>query len=186
MPGLTTSHFLKAGSHGVYKIMSKIYLIGGLSGTGKSTIYHELIRRGYNAVEADDELAYFAHPETRQPVDEKTELWLWDEDKFLEAIKRGSDNEPIFVCGGATNEKDFERHFDKIFTLYINDEVLKHRIATRTNNDYGREPKELEKLLEWNKGAIDYAKKRGATLIDATRPLNEVVDEILRYVKEDK
>ena len=43
------------------------YLIDGLSGTGKSTIFEELIRRGYHAISSDRAWAYSADPETGLP-----------------------------------------------------------------------------------------------------------------------
>ncbi len=159
----------------------KVYCIGGGSGTGKTTVCEELKRRGYQVVDADEELAFFADPKTRLPVNEKTTHWLWDKEEFLAAIQKGQ-NEPVFVCGGATNQDEFKDHFEKMFTLHVDDAVLKHRLLTRTNNDFGKDPKDLAQQLEWNKNAITYAKQRGTTLIDATRPLKEVVDEILRLL----
>jgi broad-specificity NMP kinase len=157
----------------------KTYLIEGLSGAGKTTVCEELNKLGHRAVDADEVFAHFADPETGAYSDEKTTHWIWDKEKFDNVVK-GHREEPLFVCGGATNQEDYKHHFDKIFTLHIDDKVLKQRLLTRTNNDYGKEPKELEQQLEWNKGAIHYSKQRGTTLIDATKPVSEVVDEILK------
>ena len=159
----------------------KTYLIEGLSGTGKTTVCEELKRRGYRTVDADEELAFFADPETLLPVEGKTTHWLWHKEKFHKAIQ-ASEDEPVFVCGGATNQEEFKDHFNKIFTLHVDDEVLKHRILTSTNYDYGKDPKELEEQLEWNKRAVSYSKQRGTTLIDATKPINEVANEILSLI----
>ena len=43
------------------------YLVEGLSGTGKSSVYEELIRRGYKAISADRAWSYSADPETGLP-----------------------------------------------------------------------------------------------------------------------
>jgi dephospho-CoA kinase len=160
----------------------KIYLIEGVSGTGKTTVCEELKRRGFKAVEADEELAHFADPKTGLPTDEKIpDNWLWNEAKFNEAIQQEGDK-PVFICGGAMNQEDFKHHFEKVFTLHIDDETLKQRLATRTNNDFGKKPDELALQLEWNKGVVSYSQQRGTSLIDATKPISEVVDEILNYV----
>ena len=160
----------------------KAYLIEGVSGTGKTSVCEELKRRGYKAVEADEEIAHYADPKTGLPTDKHIpDNWLWNEEKFKEALKQEGDK-PIFICGGAMNQEDFKHHFEKVFTLHIDDETLKHRLATRTNNDFGKHPDELALQLEWNKGAVSYSQQRGTTLIDATKPLSEVVDEILNYV----
>ena len=159
----------------------KTYLIEGLSGTGKTTVCEELNKRGHKAVDADEVFAHFVDPYTGAHSDEKTTYWMWDEEKFNEVVK-GHREEPLFICGGATNQEDYKHHFDKTFTLHIDDDTLKHRILTRTNNDYGKEAKELEQQLEWNKGTIKYSKERGTTLIDATKSIEEVVDEILSRI----
>ena len=45
------------------------YLIEGVSGTGKTSVCKELKRRGYHAINGDNELAYQGDPETasREP-----------------------------------------------------------------------------------------------------------------------
>ena len=77
------------------------------------------------------------------------------------------------------NQEDFKHHFTKVFTLHIDDETLKHRLLNRTNNSFGKHPDELALQLQWNKGAVKYSKERSTSLVDATRPVNEVVDTIL-------
>jgi len=43
------------------------YLVEGLSGVGKSSVYEELIRRGYKAVSTDRAWSYYADPDTGLP-----------------------------------------------------------------------------------------------------------------------
>lgn len=42
------------------------YLIEGGSGTGKSAVWEELLRRGYKAINGDRELAYKGDPVNRR------------------------------------------------------------------------------------------------------------------------
>src|SRR5688572_25330846 len=43
------------------------YLVEGLSGAGKSSVYEELIRRGYKAISTDRAWKYHADPDTGLP-----------------------------------------------------------------------------------------------------------------------
>ena len=43
------------------------YLVEGLSGAGKSSVYEELVRRGYTAITTDRAWAYHADPDTGLP-----------------------------------------------------------------------------------------------------------------------
>jgi thymidylate kinase len=72
-----------------------------------------------------------------------------------------------------------------IMALVIDEETLRHRIATRTNNNFGQVPHELESILEWQRSATDNYRKFGMTMIDATRPVQNVVDEILKKTVEN-
>ena len=53
----------------------------GVSGTGKTTVCHELRRRGYQAFNGDRELAYQGDPETGEPTDgvrHENHIWRVD------------------------------------------------------------------------------------------------------------
>lgn len=159
------------------------YLIEGLSGTGKTTVGEELLKRGFRVIDADKAFGYYGDPKTKLPTKNKSQInWLWDKDKIKQELDGVED--VTFISGGAMNQNEFMQHFAKVFTLYVDDDTLKNRLLSRTNNDFGKKPKDLTQQLEWNKGTIDYAKQRGTILIDATKPVEAVVDEILSYIKK--
>lgn len=157
------------------------YLIEGISGTGKTTVCEELRRRGYHSIDSDEVFGFYGDIKTGLPVEEEHQLnWIWDKKKVQETL--GNKSETIFVCGGAMNQQEFMSYFKKVFTLYVDDKTLRDRLLSRTNNDFGKHPDDLARQLEWNKGTVAYAKQRGTILIDATKPVDVVTDEILRCV----
>ena len=158
------------------------YLIEGISGTGKTEVCHELQRRGYKAIEADEVFGFYGDPKTGLPTEEKSQLnWIWDKKKVDEVLNNKTNI--IFICGGAMNQNEFMHYFAKAFTLQVDDETLKSRLLSRTNNDFGKHSEDLVRQLEWNKGVVAYAKQRGTILIDATKSTTDIVDEILSYTK---
>lgn len=158
------------------------YLIEGISGTGKTSVCDELQKRGYKALEADEAFGFYGDPKTGLPTENKHQLnWVWDRKRVDEALK--DKTETIFVCGGAMNQNEFIHYFKKVFTLYVDDDTLRNRLLKRTNNDFGKHPEDLARQLEWNKGAIEYAKQRGTTLINATKPIDAVINEIISYIE---
>lgn len=154
--------------------------IDGISGTGKTTVAEELIRRGYNAIDADEAFGYYGDPKTGLPSEEKVQMnWIWDLDK-VKSLTKSAANDIVFVCGGAINQDKIKDIFDKRFTLVIDDDTMRQRLLSRTNNDFGKHPDDLARQLEWNKGAIAYAASIGSMVIDATKPVEQVADEILK------
>jgi len=174
--------------------MSLIY-ITGIAGAGKSAVYEELVRRGYEAHEADNTLSNFYVNETGELSSPTTALertaewrkhnsWKMPKDKLLE-LKRTSVGRPVFVCGVAANEEEYIDVFDKVFALDVDDETLKHRVTTRDTGDFGKSKHEMESLLEWQQTTSDYYQKVGAHVIDSTKPLSEVVDRIIANINMD-
>ena len=162
-----------------------LFLIEGISGTGKTTVAEELSRRGHTALDADEAFGYFGNPETGEPTDEEIQNnWIWDLDK-VRSLAESSRDDIVFVCGGAMNMDRVRDAFSKRFTLAIDDDTMRHRLMTRTNNYFGKDPKDLAKQLEWNKGTVEYAKSIGSIVVDDTQPIEAVADEILRNVDTD-
>jgi len=162
------------------------YLVEGLSGAGKSSVYEELIRRGYKAISTDRAWAYFADPDTGLPGGPiRHDTWMWDRQKAVSELE-SPEPEVLFVCGSSRNRDHFAPYFTKIFNLRIDDDTMRRRLQERTADDWelGPEDRYTENLRE----AIDLMlelnrrdeKPPGAIDVDATQPLNQVVDELLR------
>jgi hypothetical protein len=101
---------------------------------------------------------------------------MWDQQKAARELE-SPEPEVLFVCGSSRNRDHFLRHFTKIFNLRIDDDTMRRRLQGRTNNDYGKQPEEVELMLRLNRSD---EKPAGAIDLDATQPLGQVVDELLR------
>ncbi|HMI09478.1 MAG TPA: hypothetical protein VK497_03745 [Candidatus Saccharimonadales bacterium] len=173
--------------------MSLIY-ITGISGSGKSAVRSELLKRGYEAHSTDeDEIAGFYNNETGQAVknpddpNDRTPEWrahhTWNLSReAVETLAEKTMQKPIFLCGVASNDVGIGDLFSQVFALNISAKTLKHRIDTRTGNSFGKLPHEFESLLGWQKTAEEDYRKAGAIIIDGERSVELVVDEILSKV----
>jgi hypothetical protein len=84
-------------------VAKRNYLVEGLSGTGKSSVYEELLRRAYKAISTDRAWAYHADPDTGLPGGPiHHDNWLWDREKAVSELK-SPEPEVLFVCGGSRN-----------------------------------------------------------------------------------
>ena len=153
------------------------YLVEGVSGAGKSSVYEELIRRGYKAISTDRAWKRHADPDIGPPAGpDHHGRSMWDGQKALSALEN-PEPEVLFVCGSSSNRDRFLPYFTRVFNLRIDDDTMRRRLQERTNNDFGKQPEELELMLRLNRSA---EKPVGAIDVDATRPLDQVVDELLR------
>src|SRR5215213_5586535 len=153
------------------------YLVEGLSGAGKSSVYEELIRRGYKAISTDRGWKSHADPETRLPGGRgHYDNAVWDQQKAVRELER-PEPDVLFVCGSSRNRDRFLTYFTKVFNLRIDDDTMRRRLEERTNNDFGKRPGEVELMLRLNRSD---EKPDGAIDVDATQPLRQVVDELLR------
>jgi gluconate kinase len=153
------------------------YLVEGLSGAGKSSVYEELIRRGYKAISTDRAWKYHADPDTGLPGRPiHSDNSMWDQQKAVRELE-SPEPEVLFVCGSSRNRDRFLPYFTKIFNLRIDDDTMRRRLQGRTNNEFGKQPEELELMLTLNRSD---EKPAGAIDVDATQPLHQVVDELLR------
>lgn len=153
------------------------YLVEGLSGAGKSAVYEELIRRGYKAISTDRAWAYHADPDACLTTGSTPhETWMWDPKKAVNELE-SPEPEVLFVCGSGRNRDRFLHYFTKVFNLRIDDDTMRRRLETRTDDDWPLGQDGVELMLELNRSDQGPG---GAIEVDATQPLDQVVDELLR------
>jgi broad-specificity NMP kinase len=167
------------------------YLITGVAGTGKSTIAKELHHRGYAAYDTEEGFSYYVDKQTgercaypKQPSQEWYDRHerVFDEKVLMNLLKKHAD-EPLFICSITANQIKYYPQFDKIFLLTAPDDVITHRLGTRTNNYFGRHPLDLARVIGRHEQFDDELKAAGAVVIDSTQPLDTVADEIIKHTE---
>jgi hypothetical protein len=160
------------------------YMVDGGSGTGKTTVCNELQRRGYQAIHGDRELRSDPAPGDAAggPAPDRNLPPIWDLAKVKALI--ASQAEAItFFCGGCRNSSEFIDLLDGVFVLEVDDlDTVMRRIDERVRVDPGdwggrQEEREVIMRLHHTKQGI-----APGCRIDASAPLEYVVDEIIRRV----
>ncbi len=160
------------------------YLIEGVSGTGKTAVCQELLRRGHHAINGDTDLAYQGDPETGEPTDGLPSHWhhIWRVDTVRSLV--ADQNERLtFFCGGSRNFSKFVDLFDGVFVLEIDLDTLIQRLDQRPDDEFGARQSERDLIVRLHRTKEDTPKD--GIVIDATAPLADVVDEIVRRASAD-
>jgi hypothetical protein len=105
---------------------------------------------------------------------------IWDVGRVRALV--ADDSEPVtFFCGGSRNFSTFIDLFDGVFVLDIDLDTLQRRLDQRPPDEWGSKPSERDLIVRLHRTREDIPDS--GVVIDATRPLSEVVDEILRHVE---
>jgi thymidylate kinase len=157
------------------------YLVEGVSGAGKTSVCKELQRRGYQAINGDKELAYQGDPETGEPTRGSAhEHHIWDLRK-VQLLVDNKDEAVTFFCGGSRNFLKFIDLFDGVFVLDVDIDTLRQRLDQRPEAEWGGKQAEQEFIARLHHTREDIPKT--GISIDATAPIAQVVDEIVRNAK---
>jgi thymidylate kinase len=155
------------------------HLVEGVSAAGKTSVCRELSRRGYQAVNGDTEFAYQGDPETGEATDSADHHHhIWDVD-LVRALVADHQEPVTFFCGGSRNFSKFIDLFDEVFVLDIDLDTLQQRLDKRPKDEWGSTPSERALIVRLHSTKEDIPGT--GVVIDATRPLTQVVDEILRH-----
>ena len=120
----------------------KRVLLTGMSGVGESTVVARLAQLGYRAVDTDEGgLSVDVHSAAGRER-------LWREDRIQELLSDERDD-VLFVSGTTRNQVQFYWRFDHIVLLSAPADLLEQRLASRTNNPYGKLPLERAETLRF-------------------------------------
>jgi broad-specificity NMP kinase len=170
--------------------MSAVMITGG-SGAGKTTIAAVLARRGLASIDADDDpsLSRFVDPADAvvEPPAAPDFAWIarhsweWNPARLDELI-RAAAPATLYVCGHAANELQLADRFTHVILLEIDEPTMLARLdAPSRDNDWGRIGDTRESERRWLPGYQDRMRAFGAIPVDATQPLDRVVDAILSH-----
>jgi hypothetical protein len=168
-------------------------LITGMSCAGKSTIAAVLARRGLAAIDADnDPLLARSVDSAGNVVDDPAvpdfawlarHSWAWNPARLDEVI-RAAAPATLYVCGGAANEVELADRFTHMFLLEIDEPTMLARLdAPGRDNDWGRIGDTCEYLRRRLPEYQDRLRAAGVIPVDATQPLDHVVDAILSHTR---
>jgi broad-specificity NMP kinase len=167
-----------------------LFLVTGLPGTGKSTICAELKARGFTAYDGDyDHLAYWYNDATGEPIlgnHERTIEFLDSHSRDIksETIRKiVANDKPIFVCADPENEDELVPLFDRIFALVLDEEMRQTRLASRTNNQWGKLPHEVAYDLAIKPRSYARYEKFGYIKIDASQTPEDIVTIIATLIR---
>ena len=169
----------------------KRFYITGVSGTGKSTVAEELKKRGIYTIDIDSikGLSKWINKDTnkvshqRPDIDKeffKKNKNVCDREKLIEMM---GNEEIVVVLGLRDNQNEILDLFDKIFLFSCSEDILMKRILNRTENDFGKHPLEQKMIIDSYKKYEKKMLEKGAILVNADKPLEEVVEEVIKNIK---
>jgi len=167
-----------------------IYFITGISGSGKTTVGRELVRRGEVALDSKIQPGLFrfadehnvAAPDYR-PQDQQRQArykWRLNKEMFDELLQEHKESSRVFLCGGADDLIQYWPMGKKIFLLTVDSQTLLQRLTSEDrDNQFGKDEKTQALLLERLERKQSRLAELGALEIDACQPLDSVVTTIL-------
>jgi shikimate kinase len=162
----------------------KRVLLTGMSGTGKSSIIHELAARGFAAHDLDT-------PEWSEwidadPSDALTPIqgkdWVWRVDRVRALLSRPEDG-TLFLSGCAENMGQLYPLIDTVILLSAPLETIMERLAARSSAGYGHGAEEQGKVADLISSVEPLLRQSADYEVDTRRPVQATADEILRIVR---
>lgn len=162
--------------------------VGGITGSGKSTVAGVLKERGLICLDDsfDQNLSYWANKQTGErapePVDFSQPLdWNLD-GQYLQEQFESAGNQIILIFDNAANQSSYYHLFDRLLALVADNKTIEYRIRNRVGNSFGKDPDELAWVLKENERLTRELRSVGALAIDANKPVEKVVNQTLSHV----
>jgi shikimate kinase len=161
----------------------KRVLITGMSGTGKSSVIHELAARGCRAHDLDTpEWSHWIDADASDPLTPaEGKDWVWQEDRVRRLLSTPGDG-TLFVGGCAENMGRLFSLIDTVILLSAPVETIMERLAARSPGGYGNAAEDRRKVSALISTIEPLLRQSAHHEIDTRAPVAATVDRILRVV----
>lgn len=162
--------------------------ITGISGTGKTSVLAELQKHGYLVIDLDatglcrwknkttgEFTEYGFSGQSFQWLTEHG--WYCDIEKLNILLSVIRKDKHVFVSGIVENIKEISKEFDRVYLLNTDDEIIKKRLNSRTNNHFAKKEDEQEFIFSHSKELLNDLEN--TIYIDANKSLDIIANEIL-------
>jgi dephospho-CoA kinase len=156
--------------------MTAVVLLTGMSGAGKSAALRMLAARGYPVRDLDYDGFSVLVRAPEQPVGWEQ---LWDLRKVRELLD-AHETGALFLAGTVRNQVELYDRFGAVVLLTAPRDVLLHRVATRTDNPYGKDAAGLAQIEHDIAEVEPLLRGRATHVVSTARPLEQVVAELER------
>lgn len=162
-----------------------LFFISAVSGTGKSTLMHELRKRDQDAHDTDVECVRLSRI-TGEVVDyERAKVegydWIYPKEALNE-LKMQSANHDVFLLGSIDNLSEVIAAADEFIWMTIPLDILNERLDKRAK-EYGKSFSERRRILSgYNEMTVALGPE--VFKLDATKSVEAIADDLLDHVKE--
>ncbi len=168
---------------------SKLYLVTGMSGSGKTTVARHLLERGEVAFDSKINPGIYHFINEKGIVAENLNLkdeqwkkqyrWLLNKEKLQELLEKHKDAQRVFLCGRANIFQYWDKA-SKVFLLRVDEPTLLDRLNNESrDNMFAKDAATQERLINNLDTVQEKISQKGAIIIDARASIEKVVDQIL-------
>lgn len=174
----------------------KLFIITGISGSGKTTIARYLLDHGEIAFDSKTNPGLYQFVDKSGNVASSVKLqdenwcntykWSLNREKLEELLEQNRTKPRVFLCGKA-NLFQYWHDADGVFLLKIDEDTLLERLNSKSrDNLFAKDKKTQEKLAHELAAMQHKIIGKGAVAIDAKAPIDVIAQQILQAANMHK